>query len=49
MVKQGVTIYGIVIGEEFENIFKILVIADTPKHMPASMFHSANSLTIRVK
>lgn len=28
MVKQGITVYGIVIGEEFETIFKILVIAD---------------------
>lgn len=33
MVKQGITIYGIVIGEEFETIFMILVIADTPKYL----------------
>lgn len=49
MVKQCITIYEIVFGEEFETIFKILVIADTPKHKPASIFPSANSLTIRVK
>lgn len=30
MVKQGITIYGIVVGQEFPNPFKILVIADIP-------------------